>query len=457
MSSSFKPAFDSSTLYFANQSLQWLKNPPSNIDFENIFFRIRENNIWEGSQESDTLYNKLTQIFLLENGAIINQSGKIDISNFDSDRGSHGHILMQMIFGLLCLSKVIESIVLGEEINYLSHPGAERIKSLEEIASNFVLYEYTDIWKTVNLTDEEKTKYIDWITNISGDETLNKKIEEINIALFSQPYMSFGAALFDVSNGIPHTLTTESTPPTEAFTYAIRPEQLKHLPTNAFLHSQSDLVQVGRTNGYLLNGLFYQYISSLKNIDYVANEYRSPLLDVLAHTCDINDKERILEIVNFIANDVKNSGNSTESWSFEESIDITNLIFAVVVSNSNNANGIIHEAYKMREQLSPLRDKISQYGFSEELKQEIKHLLDYKMNQKQKREFKTKYITIPLQGPLLDFLQKPRYFGAKKHLSSISMLVDKYETMIALTDILSKFYSSSKKTTNPALQIKGKK
>ncbi len=446
MSNSYKPAFDSSTLYFANQSLEWLVNPPKDINFDTIFYKIRENKIWEKSSDEDSLYKKLNQMFMFENGATVDESG-LNLDNYTSGRNSTGHIYMQMIFGLISLSKVIESIVLGEEINFLRHPGAARVKSLDEAGKNFILPGYKDLWKTVELTDEEKEAYIQWSGEIADEAKYISKIEEIVIELFAQPYMSFGATLFDISNGVEHVLTAECTSANEGFRNALyMPEIEKHLPTNTFMITQADVAVAGRTFSYLTNGLFYKYISNIKEIDYVPNEYRSPLLDILASTKDINDKERIFEIISHIAGEMKKEDKDQDSseitWSFQEDIDIENLIFAAVISTAGSASSIMETAYKMREELSSLRDEISKNGINEKMKNDLNDLLKRRIKHKNGIDFKTKQINIPIQGTVLDFLLKPRYIGSKKHLTSINMLVDKYESMIALTEILSKFTNS---------------
>ncbi len=439
----FNPSYDSSTIFFANEIIEWLKYPPEGINIKSIFQAMRDLNFLSNNNDFEkSLLSILADLNRLK-FYYIKKGNFYNFENIETGDTSLGAFLIKTLFGISSLIKIIEGICLGDKIFYIPKFFGTQHK-LEYIGDNFIKFDTENLWNVLKLNGEEEEKYEKWISKgiLSENYYIQEKIDNFIKDSLCQPILNLCGWLYDASIGSGTPITNDSIMPYNNWVTGFSWQELKDRIAASPAHlTQNDFVLLKRMQGYLINGILYEIISRIAEIDYVKNDVRGPFLFSFNLINNLNDKEIFLEILNYAIGTIRDISLKENTIKLDK-INKKNLIFNLVLNIAKDVNDIIPTAYRLRKKLKPLREYISLKGRDFIFNKNFENLL---IRLKLKETIKYNglpvsgaKVKIPIPGEYLSLLYKPIYLGKKKYLNSIIFVTENLKYVCSISERLQK-------------------
>lgn len=348
------------------------------------------------------------------------------------------------MFALLCLASVVEAIILGEEVFYI--PGTTAYGfSLNKLAPYLAAADrkHGAIWKQVRFA--ARRIYEQWIYDGPLSNRLvteaGRAVEGLAVESLRAPFIDLGGHLYDTSAGSGMPVAVDAHAPIH-YPVMGTPELEKLVPKTPLNWTQQMLNQLGRMLGYLINGVCYQEICFLTDLDYAANPLRAPFLFGLHSGSGPTDRETMRKAlhaaVGYTPEAVSNM-RWPESDFRREAINYSYMLFALAVANSKVADDLLPAAYRLRKELEPLRLYVRDHGWDGRFDEGMRDLV---LTLKQRDKFvcgseMTWVVSIPLVTQRLAWLYTPHY-PTRPWLRSVRVVADQYRAIASLSERIEK-------------------
>jgi hypothetical protein len=341
--------------------------------------------------------------------------------------------LLQLIFGLLSLSQVIEALCLGEEVHYQSGL-ATFGRPLAEIAP-YITRQTGDstLWRPIKpYTNRERKQIHEWVH--SGPLAHASVVRETLIG-----------HLLDASIGVQTTMPLECRTYFDGFHVERELGGLNHVvPSTGATCYMTDLVMLERMYGYIINGIYYSYLHSLKGLDYSQNVARAPFIFACLAGTGTDDLERMRTVLTSAIHPHLTTQDAREDAGVyrREEIDRRHLLLAATLADAGSASDILPSALRLRKKLAPLRDHVAKHGLDRELMAGLEDLITRQnvRHGTSSQNFGIKVLGVELKSLTLDmrWLLRPHYLGRRSYLNGLVAVADQYRGIFSLAERLEK-------------------
>lgn len=439
----YRPAFDASTVYYADSAAQWLANREHGSQMTGYLALLSRLHMWATEHPTD-VPAQFFEVMGTLNGAKKTGPGTFDIEGMESGWSSPGGRLVRLLFGLLSLSRVVESICLGDELHYFPLAGYQ-FSQVCPFLSQFDRHASSgSIWVDSRLEGEKPAaRFERWIRRGPISEAAVKTaLSQMAERSLPHPYIALAAHLYDTSAG------GAGKPMPAECDCEIRVEGNIHdldklVPTSILVPTDNMLGVLNRFRGYLVNAVVYDVVASSLGIHYVPNDIRGPFLYAVKSCQTPSDRDymiRALEKAIGVSRPHPGEQALAEGPEEHEKVSVGHAAFGLVLAEARDATDIVPAAYRLRQVFAPFRDHISRIGWTAGTERQFQRFLRRLAVERKVEEeglgLPIKGLTARISGDRVAWLFKPYYTGRRRLFNSIRVCVDNYRFMYSMSDRL---------------------
>lgn len=452
-SAGYQPAVDVSTAYYAEHAIATLVDPDKlqGISLRRLLAEVRQLQVWSSDSPQDDAEHLSRAVGRLY-GFPESAKGELSFVGVPIDTvgwyGPGGQLL-RLLFGLQCLSRIIDAICLGRGIHFIPGTGYSGF-ALERIAPTVFRSDQQQpnepLWTTVTADNSDAVAYESWLKK--GPATLSARnisslVSDAAANALTMPFVDLAGNLYDTSAGM-YTPMAEDARSPEALHRWLSPQSQRAIAIiekglrGSFYSCLSVYPWLlGRMVGYLRNGLCYQQICFINGWHYIQNSVRAPFLYALHKSG--GDRSLILDALMEAVGVVPHHTRQTPGAVPQSRLGREPFLFALVLAAATTAADILPSAYRLREALTPLRMHIQEKGWDGHFHTTFTDLLNYlklreKVRQMESVDLKVLRVSVP--GPRMAWLYEPYYWGRKRFANSIRIVVDEYRKLYSVAERL---------------------
>jgi hypothetical protein len=458
--SGYYPMFDLSTIHFIDYSINTLIT--TNDDAIKFVKRLRNANSIFLESNNDP-YHSIKSI-LKDTGSFFKNNRHS--TSFESNK------FMILLFGLLSMPRLIESICLGDKLifcggNYYNKvPLQNTSKYLYDIDES-----HEKLWISVSDNKQQTREFLqfqnDLFSNLKQKEQL--LIKALSYAYLHQPLANLWGCLHYASTGMywnPVVQDTSLHNGLEDLTFKILTpyDDFKKINKSKIIFSESLQEEPSYEwvlmHKYLMNSLIYHTYAYYHGYHYVSNSLREPFLyslDFLTEKEFIKDK--IIDNIHFAVKEIQNIDkiNASKRNINPKSINKRTILFIACLSIAKDTSDIIPAAYRLRDELSDLRIKLREIEdtnkFDEEVQDFVKEKIKLYEIENRYETFFSYIINLPIDGKYLsNIYEKYKKKRGGPTFRSLNTLYDNYRTIFSATEKLYSLYREQAKMSDEAMK-----
>jgi hypothetical protein len=443
---SYRPAFDVSTVYYAEKALHFLLDGEATTDVTRLLRTLQKVSALTEEDPNDQ-YLHLNRAFAELAG--YQEKGTGVFIPGPQPNPLEGERMIRLCFGLLCLASIVESICVAEQLIYIKGAGRSSFR-FPSVAPRLNLTDLTNTptpaWAELTLTSNAEAQYVEWIRSgpLATKELAQRRVSFLAGHAVTIPFLDLCSSLYDTSAGLYAPMSID----TFSILKEIKEHQLpfqmfeRTVPVTAINLYSNQIGKLNRMIGYVHNGLCYNQLSILGDCDYQPNSVRAPFLFALKSSSTPWSKQRMVQSL-WAA--VGCSIHEKERAIFpkiaptESDVTQTTFLFAVVLGMAQSAEDILPAAYRLRQILAPLRRQLAEHGWDAAFNDALQeYCMTQQMHAKVRAEGVTarlRQITFPIPGRKASWLYSPLH-RKKNYLNRIRIVADQYRNIFSLAERL---------------------
>jgi len=419
-------SFDQSTIFYANEFINWLKRPTS--ESKNFLKILADAFSHRASYPEDGIIVEACQrVSECYHGGIYSLTG------VGHDNPNIMNLIVQLIFGVLCLEKVTMGICLGSNTCLLPSPSSIPGIKFSFCGKNFYKEDEKQlkkVWCEPSIKDEDKADYASWLEKFKHPENqkLANEIKEITGTALSLPFLRLGEYLADVSSGIiEHVLVREQHSPIDDFFGTFTYKNLYFFNDLNYTPYKNQVL-TSRLFPYLLNAFCYKYISNKINATYICNDYREPFLNIMTlSTKNFDTFSRIKSGIKFAlfdeANELDNMGGQVEQIP-----DLGYLLLSSAIFDAKSVNDLLPAIYRLRNKLAPVREYFEASRLNIISRNDVKEINNLITHRSDENDFgfEMKVMQVKVSNSWFKWLYHEVWSIKNPHLAILVSLKDRY-------------------------------